>query len=354
MNYDQDHNPSQGKDLILLAVLALIFVGISFIQTAIGYTELAGPIVAWLFSGVISLLLFYLNFKFRASIISRRGVWGVLLAFVLVAAFSFAGNFNSFYSRFMKKELYDQEIREYQEKVMGIRESSVKAITESSGASTVKDRVNQLKVTMISQIMNPGNPGWGERARAIADEIEEILGTKLTRVEGSYRDIARSAEYQIDEMLEIKLAELTGQTEVLVEEINAMADSMLPQISIALQPRNIETYGRNAIESGADTYNAIGEKTQGFLGRDNFPFTRIEPQNQNVGKLNHTFKSAFVDWDDPQSTLIALIISIAIDFLLPLVILLTTRTGTRKGEADENSSTGIFQGSRKPGVKVLK
>ena len=65
MNKSENSNTGTG---IVLAVIAVICVSISFIQTALGYKLLAGPVFTWLFSLIISAFMLLTNLRLRDNL----------------------------------------------------------------------------------------------------------------------------------------------------------------------------------------------------------------------------------------------------------------------------------------------
>lgn len=327
-NIATNDSPNSRANKFIYFVLGLVLVGISVVQTAIGYTLIAGPTIAWMISGVIGVLLLLLDFQFFSRLEKREAIFGTVLSFLLVASFSFAGNFNAFYSQFMREELYDTELREYQDNLTEIQSRSSYAIQHSMNADSIAIKAEQLKTTMLTQIQNPGDPGWGPKTQQIAEEIELLLGTPLTVVNGTPQQIARNVGRQIDNMLRVKIRTMTQDPDLLSEEIQAIADSVYPVIQTALLPENVGAMGRSAIEKTMFAHNTIGEKTKKLI--PGFEYEKLSGKNLQVGKMSHSFKSGFVDMVNPQSTLIATILSMAIDFLLPIIILLTVKRVPRE------------------------
>ncbi len=312
---------SEAGSGIILAIIAVVCVSISFIQTALGYESLAGPIFTWLFSFIISAFMLLTNFRLRGALQKGAAVAGILAFYGIIAFFSFAGNFNAFYSQFMKDELFEKDLRNYETQIPAIQQRALQAVRGTNNAKEVEMKVNQLKRSLESQILDPENTGFGERAQEVLQEIESILGTQLTRYEGDSKAIASKMNIQIEQVLQAKLAVLTKDSDVVLKKINAKAEEVMPVIREALLPANIAAQGRNALDLADNAYNTIGEMTRGF--ESSFAFEPIKTEQLQVGKISHSFQSAFVKMENPQATLIATLASLAVDFLVPIFLLLT-------------------------------
>ncbi len=332
---------------IVLAVIAVICVSISFIQTALGYELLAGPVFTWLFSLIISAFMLLTNFRLKEALSDGKAVWGIAAFYVIIVFFSFAGNFNAFYSQFMKDELYETELRNYETQIPAIQQKAIQTIRATNDAQEVETKVNQLKFSLESQILDPANAGFGERASDIKGEIEDLLDVKLTQYDGAPVDIASKMTTQIDQVLTTKIKAMTQDGNALISQINTKVDSVMPVIRQTLLPANINDMGRSGIDLADNTYNTIGEMTKGFTST--FSYEPIKSEQLQVGKISHSFKSAFVKGDNPQATIIATLASLAVDFLVPIYLLLTI------GRKEEDHQPYIKKSGRKrsEGVEVL-
>ncbi len=327
-------NGSNAMENLVLIILAFICVSISFIQTGRGYNELAGPIFNWAFSIVISLFILLLNFRFRDHLRKGLTIVGILAFYLIVTSFSFAGNFNAFYSQFMQKELYENELKDFRSKLEGIQQKAVTALDNSNDADEIRAKVMPLKRALEEQIKNPGNPGMGQKAQSLVAEVETILGTTITPLQGrSYEETATLMGTQIENVLNDQLNVLTADTDRLTGRINAMADSIKPLIDETLLNGGsmLRDNGKELLDESARIHNTIGELAMNTLGTDQFAYEAIQSQNSQVGKISHSFQSA-MRGDNPQAAWIAGVASLAVDLLVPLYIVLTVR---RKEEEEE-------------------
>lgn len=331
----------------VLVVLALICISISFVQTAVGYEELAGSLFTWLFSLVICLFILLLNFRFREALRREEGVIGIVFFFLIVIAFSFAGNFNAFYSQFMKKELYEEELKEFDSKLAGIKQRAVTALNNSHDAESMRANVNQARDKLVLQITDKGNPGIGERANTIIKELEGYLGQPLTILQGdSYEEQARLMAQQINRILEQEGPKRSTRANELIADINELADTARKNIGYMLSnPYLLENYGKETLNEAASVHNTIGQRTQGLLGESAFTFEEIQSRNAQVGKISATFQSA-TRGDNRQATFIAAIASLAVDLLVPFYIFFTVSRG---GGGDWNGP----RRRRKGGIRTL-
>ena len=302
-----------------LLIIALICISISFVQTAIGYELLAGPIFTWLFSFVISAFLLIGNLKIKENVSTGKSVIGILAFFMIIAFFSFAGNFNAFYSQFMETELYDEKLKEYQAQIPSLTNKATISIENSHRADEVNTKVRQLSLSLRSQILDPANLGFGERALLITSEIERLLETSLTMYEGNPSAIADKMDTQINQLLEAKLSALSKNGDIVTAQLDQILNASGTSISSALAS-NDPGEKKASLASAEESYNRIGELTKSIDAE--FAFLPMQAEHLEMGKISHSFYSGFVKKDNSQATLIATLASLAIDFLVPIFILL--------------------------------
>ncbi len=338
----QQKSGNHALENMVLVMLALICVSISFIQTGRGYDELAGPIFNWAFSIVISLFILLLNFRFRDHLRKGLAIVGILAFYLIVISFSFAGNFNAFYSQFMEKELYETELKDFRSDLEGIQQKAVTALDNSNNADEIRAKVMPLKRALEEQIKNPGNPGLGQQARSLINEIEAVLQTPITLLQGrSYEETATLMGDQIENVLNDQLSILTADTDRLIARINTLADSIQPEVDAALLDGGelLVSNGKQLLDETAGIHNTIGELTMNTLGSEQFSYEPIQSKHAQVGKISHSFQSA-MRGDNPQAAWIAGVASLAVDLLVPLYIVLTVRRKEEEEDEDEYDDWG--------------
>ena len=316
-----------------LLIIALICISISFVQTAIGYELLAGPIFTWLFSFVISAFLLIGNLKIKENVQTGKSVIGILSFFMIIAFFSFAGNFNAFYSQFMEGELFDKKLKVYQAHIPSLTNKATIAIENSHKAEEVQIKVRQLGLSLRTQILDPANLGFGERAMAITKEIERLLETPLTLYEGNASSIADKMDVQIKQLLDAKVSALSKNGDIVTSKIDQIEGSSDTLIASALASAE-SPKKRAALASAEESYNRIGELTRSI--DTDFAFAPLSAEHLETGKISHSFYSGFVKKDNPQATLVATLASLAIDFLVPIFILLVYGGAARSSLRGQN------------------
>jgi len=327
-----NQNTTNGAGLFL--ILTFVFLSISIWQTARGYGLMFGSQLAWIFSFAIGLMMLFLSFEMRKRRLKGQSAIGPLIGYIACAVFCFFGNFNAIYSRYNREELFKKELEQHRQELTAVTTSAVAALQKADTASDhVERRVQELKGQLLLQIRDPANAGLGSRAKEIIGVIEHTLGQKLTVFSGNPTQLAGIYSANIDQILATRLNNSRKKTaEGMIRDINTRKDTLDVMIMTALKPQNISANGQEAIFKTVDAINDIGEKTHNFLGGNAFTFHTAEFKNQEIGKISHTFSSAF-NGENWSTAIISMLVSIAIDALVPFVIFVGTQ---REGDYDYN------------------
>lgn len=310
---------------ILISLLAILCIGYSTVQTAKGY-ELAtgGELKAWVYATMISIGLVLLNILLWQNLKARRIIRALIVGgfYLIIASFSFAANFNAFFSEFMKEELLYDDMEKLQADLRGIETRAYEALENTNNAKFIEERVRLLKTTLIQQILNPGNPGYGSKSQKIAEELSSILGVELTIPDGSPQLIARSFERQIDELLDTKLQAITEKSNKHINKISQTIENLQARIDSAKITQEDVADDIIVIEQGIKVYNTIGEETSQMINDTSiFNFQRITAENIEIGKITHSFKSALKK-EYFEGALFAVGLSAFIDLIVPIMIVI--------------------------------
>lgn len=303
--------------ILLVAVLCLL---ISTVQTKKGY-ELAagGEPQAWAISLIITTVLGSLYYQLRQKLKEGSFINTTVFSYLIVVPFSCVANFNAFYSEDMKEELLYNELEKLQGDLISIRTQATRALEIKSGAKDVEEKVNLLKSTLTQQILDPGAPGLGMKARQILKDLESVLGVKITEPAGESPLIAKSIERQIDGLLKIKIASMTDQSDILIDKIKSITDNLHSKIITAKSTKTLLD-DSEVIEECIDAYNGIGEETEKTIGDPStFSFKRIASESEEIGKISHSLNSA-VQYKHRAAIIPALGLSLLIDLIVPAII----------------------------------
>ena len=307
-----------------LFIPLLVFLMISVYQTAVGFTNMLGPVFAWMFSLGIGSILFFIAYFIGLMKVNNRSYVFPMIAFLVCSLISFAGNFNAIYTNYMKSELYKTELLEKKTEINRVTSAADKALRNYDPDTTNKiNKITTLKNQLINQITDPANSGIGERARSIVVEIEGLLGENLTPFSGSPEQIAKKYSENIDQILKQKFqsGDSAEQQNLIRRNEQLRLDTVNNSISNVLEePSLIVNEGDKAIMRTVESINLIGTETKEFINDESvFDFSQSKFENSEIGNIVFSFKSSI---EHPLNMLIIGFFSFFIDWVGLLLILM--------------------------------
>lgn len=314
-----------GRMLTVLVTLLMtvICLGLSFINVADAYKEIMRG--SYFLSGLLSLAitagLFLCAFKMRQAKLNRESWVAPLIFYIALVIASFAGNFNGFYSYFMRGELLKTELTEKADAFRTLREDSRVALGDFKDQSP---QINQLASQLESQIRNPSEPGCGPKCEEKLVELEGVLGTKLTRLKAADKEfLVREYKKMIDEARKALLSKLnSAEQKDIITQMDEDATTLQPAISAATQ--DAAEKALPVITTIVEKYKFYGAKVRSFVGKAFIYDDQMTVKNAEIGKMSHTFSSAFQNLNH-WGPWIAAFVAILIDIIVPIMILGLTK-----------------------------
>lgn len=310
------NNEGAGFRIIIILLITFFCLGISFYQMTVGYREFGGYILSGTFSLVVVLILLYLNFELLRAKRENRSVAKIMAWYLFFVIVSFAGNFNSFYSFFMKDELLRNEVTEKYDKLRQLRADVEVAFRTKKG---IDDKVSTLLSDLNSQIKSKDEPGCGQKCEGILREIELALKRKITRIKSSNND------YLADEYRKI----VYGNDEtLLLNSFDQEIRTLEPEVKEAEnQPSK---YALSTAQRITDLYKIYGINAEKLAGDIPKYEKQIVVDNAEFGSIKQTFKSAFSSHLSHWGTWISAFAALMIDLFVPLFILGFTKPNEKE------------------------
>lgn len=327
---------------IFLAFLAILLISVSFYQTWLGLDQIFGS-ASFVIAMVLSLLLLFLVWMIRVAKIEGRSTSSLVWIYIFIASFCFIANFNALYTRFMRTDIYTTELREINDK-FNFLETDIKkklsySITEEKTRQSIVSKTDQLK----KQITDTGTPGYGDKAKQLANEIERLLGQKLTLLtvsKNDYDDLARRMESQIIDMMDqLSPAEKILKTEA--ENAKLYWNKQIEKL-LLMSKEDINNIAQGEINKSLQQYNDLVNKSKSVLGDEKIKIEPTTSKTQDVGKIGFAFEHAIKNFGMYQ--FVVLMGCILLDFVIVIIVLLVTPSN--------GSNTSVFNGSKRSG-KVL-
>lgn len=279
-----------------------VFMAISLVQTALGFTELFGVEFAWAFSVAITMVMYGFTVFVGQRRLNHLPVAGFMIAYFFFSLFSFAGNFNAIYTSYQKEQLYRDELLKHKEQLNDVVNAANKALNNfNPELDNKRNRVESLTEQLVSQISDPARPGLGKRALELIAEIEAVLGEKLTEFGTRGSSPAALAERYRENIDQVTRRKLTNKDYDKVEEIRSEIESKQKETNslidnILSSPDEVKKFGFETNLKVVNTINDIGSKVHEFINdTSKFKFEKVKFESQEIGKIAFSFKSAFGD-----------------------------------------------------------
>lgn len=328
---------------LFLAVLAVLLISVSFYQTWLGLQQIFGP-ASIVIALVLSLLLLFLCWMIRSAKIEGRSTGSLVAIYVFIASFCFVANFNALYTRFMRTDIYTNELREINEKYNSL-ETDVESKLGYKHDKNIRQSLEIKKGQLIEQIKDPGNKGVGERSKALIRDIERLTGQKvdlLAPVGNDYEELADRMGKQIDNMI----TDLSSEERALKTDINASVLKWNKRIQelLLLSKKEKDEISQGLIDESLTEYNKLGNRAHTILGDSKFRFEPVLSKTQDVGKIGYAFEHAIKNFGMYQ--LVVFAGCILLDFVIVIIILLVTNP-------DGNSSNKGSVFSKRSGKTLI-
>jgi hypothetical protein len=326
-------NDGSGFRLVIILIITFLCLGISFVQMMRGYREFGGLLISGVFSFVVVLILFYLIFELHKAKKENKSVVWILAWYMFFVLVSFAGNFNAFYTFFMKNELLKTEVEEKYSDLSKLRADAEVALYKSKKIDEkVMDLMSQLKV----QIESRNEPGCGPKCEALLQNIEAALGHQLTRIKALPNKKVLSEDQMKDSLDKL----VNGYRRLVIgdEQTNLLAamdqDIALLQPDVEASIKSPELYAQETVSKIVNKFNLHALNVRKLAGENYKVEMALSADNAELGKISQTFNSAshhLGHWGTWVSGFAALMV----DLFVPLFVL-----GFTKGGANRSFSFG--------------
>lgn len=314
---------------LFLAILALLLVSVSFYNTWLGLEQIFGP-SSFVIAFVLSLLLLFLAWLIRSAKVEGKSTASLVWIYIFIASFCFIANFNALYTRFMRTDIYTNELREINENFNKLEADVQSKLSYKYNKQTTQN-IEIKKKQLIEQIKDPGNKGIGTRAQSLISDIEKLTGQKvdlLTPVGNDYVDLAERMGSQIDNMI----SDLSPEEKGLKNEINNAVLNWNKKIQdlLLLSKKQKDDISQGLIDESLTEYNKLGNKANTILGNSKFKFDPIQSKTQEVGKIGFAFDHAIKNFGMYQ--FVVLMGCILLDFVIVIIILLVSTSDNSGGK----------------------
>lgn len=324
---------------LFLGILALLLISVSFYQTWLGLQQIFGP-ASFVIALVLSLLLLFLCWMLRNAKLEGKPTGSLVGIYVFIASFCFIANFNALYTRFMKTDIYTDELRDINKNFTALENDVESKLSYKYNKATTQN-IEIKKKQLMEQIKDPGNKGIGTRAQLLIKDIEKLTNQKvdlLTPVGDDYEDLSERMGKQIDNII----SDLSPEERALKSDINNTAFKWNKNIQdlLLLSKKEKDGLSQGLIDESLSDYNKLGSRAQTILGNEKIHFEPMVSKTQQVGKIGFAFEHAIKNFGMYQFVVLAG--CILLDFVIVIIILLVTDSGNYNG----SNGRSVFNNKR--------
>lgn len=336
---DESENDSvRAVALVVLSALTLLYAGF---QTFKGYYTDLGYVNSLVLSVILTLAMFVLSMSLRHELKTGGSVSRISMALILygfAALFSFFGNYNSFYTAFMRDSVIRNELQE-KLNLLEEQKASIVTVLADPVAEKRKNELEALVEQLKTQIQSVFEPGLGSKALEILTKIEQLLGTQLTKLkpgDNSPQQLRIMAD-QYEALILRAFSKDVTLTERGYSEKRQLKLELLKKIDLALDDLKrdsvlmaessdtVREQAKKHIQESVSLYKEIGAQLKKYDQSYSYD-QNLRLKNTSIGMINFSVESTFSNLGAPQ-TWFALFLSILIEMFVPaLVFALTPRS----------------------------
>jgi hypothetical protein len=308
-------------------------------------TEYGGFVLA---TGVLCIMVLAYNKAIKGSPVG-------LGIYLLCALITFICNLNSFYPNYRANALIREELRDHRTKLGTLRES-IKTQFQDVQLNALADSVRSKSKQLQAQCRQRG---FGPLCEEALKSIEAELGRRITRLklgttQAEWDRIAEQYEVIIEDELKAKLKE-NRYLDKLEDIRNAEEYYLLfsQKIDATLADRTELMRVPDYVEDLVKGYRDSCKKATALIASERKGQTMpastsnetplceqaYSSPNVELGTFSHTFKSIWATRGDG-GTWTVIVISLFIDFLVPLALYMLVRTEANGARTDDFWTAG--------------
>jgi len=311
---------------VIFTVIAVLAAGFSGYTTYIGFGYDLPFVASVAIAVIIGLGLLAINFKIREHRIAGDSVRNPLIAFFLFFIFSFISNTNAIYTYFLQNDIGGQT----RDQAWVVFDKGTSTILEAIDTNDVmleklksKQQLDVARKNLMRQITDLSNPGLGEIARTHLEEVERVLGERLTSLrpppanssQQQYKAYAKRLDDLIAEQFSAKYREgVSEDISKFERKIIALRDTFEELVSTKSgDPSETTDVMKRTLESLAvEATKLIGFKED---------IQKINNTSDDIGSFQYTWAN-FSDGINKAAIALSILLSIMLDILAPALSLL--------------------------------
>jgi hypothetical protein len=310
---------------ILFAAVALLASTFSGYTTYLGFSYDFPWVAALIMAVVIGLGLLAINFKLRENRLKGQTVLPTLLAFLLFFVFSFISNTNAIYTFFLQRDIVGETQVEAWRNFDAGTARILAALDRNQAAVASEKRKAELNVArenLQRQITDPARPGLGPLAQAHFAEIENILGTEITRLSPPAISAPMSEHEAFAKQLDTLILEIYAKQNEsnkarAIAELREKIEKQRKLYESTVIQKNFKSDITNLMHSDLESLNVSAQELVGY--DEGVPSINVTADD--IGSFQYTWRN-FYDGTKLPAIILSIMLSIMLDILAPVLALL--------------------------------
>ncbi len=323
--------PTDNSDIgfdFAFTIIVLLAASFSAYTTYLGFSYDLPQLASIVIAIIIGLGLFMINMKIRDYRRKGQSIVAPLLAFSFFLVFSFISNTNAIYTYFLQKDIVQKTqvmaVNDF-DKGTSIILASIDNNELTVGAARVKTNLDIAKRNLYNQVIDPANPGLGEKAKEHLLEVESILGISLTNLKapsagssmGKYTKYADNLMILIDNQFSTKY--VRGKKED-IEAFGYKINELRKLYASAIMNKEFSSDTTDLMRRDLDSLQIEAQKLISFKG--SVPI--INTTADDIGSFNYTWTN-FMDGINKSAIVLSVLLSLMLDTLAPVLAILLYR-----------------------------
>lgn len=332
---------------ILYVIATAICVGISVYLSYFGYYSHLRELTV-LFALLLGILLFGADMMFRHYRLEGRRIWVPFSFFVIVVVFSWASNYNFLYTSFMERDIAERAIVEQFRTFRQDLTTTRSALAEHPQVRQVEAERRELErelTNLYQQLTDPVRPGCGQRCRGHVEQIEQLLGGRVTDLavppvdasaeenESWYTRYRESVLTAFEESIEPEYNQVIELTEQ-IDRLLAEHDDPYAALRREYEQRRravVETRGFDIVAELRNHSAEVERQADALLPQgQQVEHGQIHSRLDNLGEIPLSMRDGFIERDNPGVTAVSALLALFVDFIPILFAWLIFRPDNRR------------------------
>jgi len=313
---------------IIFTIIVVLAASFSAYTTYLGFSYDLPLLASGVIATIIGLGLFMINMKIKEYRKNGQSLTAPLLAFLFFLVFSFISNTNAIYTYFLQKDIVPQTQIQAEKDFDRGTAMILNAINNNeitTKAALVKKELDIATRNLYDQMIDPGNPGLGKKAKVHLAEVERVLGFPITKLRSPRAGSSMEKYKEFADNL-MSLIEKQYQTKYMIgttENLEAFKRDIEQRRVIYKTSIINKEFNRDITDAMARDLASLQIKAAHLINfEEKVPV--INTSADDIGSFNYTWTN-FVNGINKSAIALSVLLSLMLDTLAPVLAILLYR-----------------------------